>query len=612
MLLTNDQRKKVMAATGHLLVTGGPGSGKTTISILKAADVVESVLEPEQSVLFLSFARATVSRIVQAIEREHSLPIEQKGRIHVETYHAFFWRILKSHGYLIGLPRRLSILLPQNEAVALSAIRKEYGADNKLDDTVRREKKTREDAERKRMAIEDGRVCFDLFAGFAGRLLHGSHRIRELVAAMHPYIVLDEFQDTNAGQWDVVKALSRHSTICALGDPEQRIYDWIGADPERLEHFRRHCNPEEVDFGDDNHRSSRTQIRMFGDDVLNRRFRQTSYVGVTIGRFACNQNQAYAKAAAAIVAARSRSIKTGGNDWSLAVLVPTKRMTRQISDVLRAPPAGLPAIEHSAAVEMEGAILAAEIIGHLLEPADGGTHLAVFVRMLCNFFRGKGGDAPSKTALSEAERIERAFEDYTSRAAIGKNIRGNSLLVPTFHGYQQSQAISLTGNPDHDWLAIRTVMDQALCTRLRSVAEELRSVRLLDRGTQLRQDLSQAWRDNGAYANALKIVQQTLVREHVSMAHRPETGVVLMNMHKAKGKQFDEVVIFEGWPRYEKNVIVSNSDRIVRGNLRSNMDDQTLQNCRVSITRARERVTILTPECDPCILLCASGKSQVV
>ncbi len=603
MMKRTEKHDKVLSAAGPLLVTGGPGSGKTTISILKAADVVDKHIRPGQRVLFLSFARATVSRIVEAIEREHKLLRQQMKRIQVETYHAFFWRILKTHGYLIGLPRRLAILLPQSEAVALSAIRKEYGPDNKLGDAVKAAKKAREDAERNRVAIEDGRVCFDLFAPFAARLLHGSQRLRELVSLMYPYVILDEFQDTNADQWSVVRAIASHSTLCALGDPEQRIYDWIGADPQRLDHFRETCAPEEVDFGDDNHRSNGTEICMFGDDVLRGRFRQTKYNGIGFCVYEGNQNQGLTKLITTTLAARKRLIASCRDGWSLAILTPTKKLTRLVSDAFRSPLGGLPKIRHTAAIEVEGAILAAELLAYLMQPDSSEDHLAGFIAMLRDFFRGSGGDTPSKAALAEADRIDKAYGDYVLRRAGGRSIRGNSLLVPAIEGYTQARAHKMSGNPDSDWLAIRNLLEGCSCKRLKAVAEELRNIRLLDRGSQLRQALSQDWRDNGAYVHALDIVRQTFVQEHFAMARRPETGVIVMNMHKAKGKQFDEVIIFEGWPRYAKNEIVSNPDRIVRGNLPANADVQARQNFRVSVTRGKSMVMVMTPRQDPCILL---------
>ncbi|GAO21709.1 UvrD/REP helicase [Alicycliphilus sp. B1] len=595
----------VMEADGHLLVTGGPGSGKTTVSIIKAAQIAGQDILPGQRILFLSFARATVSRVVEAIEYEQKIPSATKRLIDVDTYHAFFWRVLKTHGYLIGLPRRLTLLTPPNEAIALSGVRSGFPARN-LSDELKAAKKAAEAAERTRLATEEGRICFDLFAPYVGDILHGSERIRRLVATMYPVIILDEFQDTNDAQWRVVQALGEFCRLIALADPEQRIYDWIGADPARLDHFRKAFTPTEIDLSTDNHRSAGTDIAIFGNDILTGRFRQQEYTGIAFDMFDPFPDPAMTKLVTTIYAARQRLIAQGIEDWSLAILVPTKRMTRLVSDALRHPPAGMAEVVHTATIEMEAAILGAEVIGLLMQPSEDERHFAQFIDLLCNYFQGKDGNEPTQGALKEAASIRSAYEELLANRANGKAIRKNSILVNVLAVYEQVHALVFTGDPDKDWRAVRRVLEDGACKRLKEIAEEVRNIRLLDRGTQLRQQLSQDWRDNG-YRNALTIIRQAFVQEHFSTRAKPESGVVLMNMHKAKGKQFDEVIIFEGWPKRVKREIVANPDRIVRFNSREQINDQARQNFRVSVTRGKRQTTILTPIGDPCVLLLGEG-----
>ena len=603
MIELTQKQKDVLAADGHALVKGGPGSGKTTISILKAGNIVKERLRRGQRVLFLSFARATVSRVLEAIDEEGELPREVKRQIEVDTYHAFFWRLIRTHGYLLGLPRRMNILTPHNEAVALSEIRKDYKADGKLSKEKRAKKKEREDAERLRLALESGLVCFDLFADLVGQLLHGSNKIRRLMGNAYPTIILDEFQDTAADQWHVIQALGRDSDLLALADPEQRIFDFIGADPARLNHFIERFKVVPIDLSDENHRSKGTDIVHFGNDVLKGRYSKSSYNGIAVKLFEPNKNQAMTKVVTETLQARKRLIENGPKDWSLAILVPTKRMTRAVSDVFREPLGGLPRIEHYAAVDMEAAILAAEVIAYGLQCHGAAVDAAEFVTLIASYFRGKGGDTPSMTSLEEASRILAAYETAVGRRAEGKEAPKRSVFLPIEAAMLGLSDLTLTGDPDVDWLTIRRHFAEAGCKRLAEVATEVRNIRLLERGTQLREALSQNWRNEGRYADALEIVREAFIRDHFATNVKPETGIVVMNMHKAKGKQFDEVIIVEGWPRMAKQKIVANPDRIVRGNLSENIDDQDRQNFRVSVTRAKRQTTILTPRRDPCVLL---------
>lgn len=598
----SDAQKQVIDAAGHLLITGGPGSGKTTISILKAEQNARE-LECGQQILFLSFARATVSRVFEAIEQYSDITKQAKAKMEIGTYHSFFWRIIKTHGYLIGLPRKILVLAPPAEAVALSAIHHKYKAESKLTTVQKEERDNRIQEEKIRLANIEGRISFSLFANYVAEILKESNKIRQLISTTYPYIVLDEFQDTNPEQWDVVKSLGKDSTLVSLADPEQRIFDFIGADPERLNHFKTEFFPTEVNLQSANHRSQGTDIAIFGNDILKDQYR-SSYNGVEFQTFDHNNsNQAFAALKSKTLQSRNRLIKSGKRDWSLAILVPTKKMMRQVSDSFNQNQSTLPVIYHTASIDVHGVILAAEILGFFLQPKGGVADENCYIDLLCNFFQGKGGEKPSKKDITTALSIKKAYVKLLKCHESDKAVCKKSIIIPILDVYKIICELLLSGDPEADWKLIRSTLEKCACPKLKQVAEEARNLRLLNRGTQLRELLSQCWRDHGAYKNVLDIMRNFFTQEYFAIENKSDAGIVIMNMHKAKGKQFDEVIIFEGWPKVAKGKIISNANRIVKNNLNNQDLINFKYNFRVSVTRAKSRITILTPKIDPCILL---------
>ncbi len=169
--------------------------------------------------------------------------------------------------------------------------------------------------------------------------------------------------------------------------------------------------------------------------------------------------------------ARKRLIDSGKPNWSLAILVPTKKMTRLVSDVLREPFGQVPSIGHTAAVDMDGPILAAEIVAFLLQQGRHAGHFDEFLDLLCSYYHGRSGAAPTAGDLTEAARLNAALGKWNLCLAEGKAPPNNSVLNAIAVVYATALDVGLTGDPDGDWAAIRAALEVDGCARLQAVAE---------------------------------------------------------------------------------------------------------------------------------------------
>jgi DNA helicase II / ATP-dependent DNA helicase PcrA len=566
-----DQRKALLASGGHLLVLGGPGSGKTTIALVKAeTEIANGTLAAGQKILFLSFARATVTRIVQ--ESRLRIPRSARPRVEINTYHGFAWEFIRGHGYLLTGHRMLRLLPPPDAAGKLAGIAK---ADRP--------------AELRRLLAEDGLLGFDLFAGLTADLLEQCPRLCRILADCYPVIILDEFQDTNLDEWRVITALGKHSRLIALADAEQRIYEFRGADPARIGQLIERFDPKVFDFGNENNRSDGTDIVLFGNDVLTGANVGKGYTHVTVSRYNYHQDEPLSPVKHAALAARQRLYRDGVDGWSLAVLVKSRDMMLKVSGYLGS--AGrLPEIPHDVLIDPEGPALAAVLIGGLLEGAAHPDDLKVrLLGDVIDHIRGRSGGDISQADLKLAGALSAHLSGGPIRGSTRTALMADIKTIATGR-----MNLVLTGDPEADWLAVRRLIDGAGHDKLKLVADDARFIRLLNRGTQLRENLIARWRAGGSYAGTREIVSGALLQEHFSASTRVWTGVNVMTIHKSKGKEFDEVIVFES----------SRAGRLLRDNANARDLEQARLALRVAVTRARKRTTFLTPSWASSALLC--------
>ena len=232
------QREAVEHETGPLLVVAGPGSGKTrTLTHRIAHLVAERGAAPDQC-LAITFTRRAAEEMRERLER--LLP-EAARAVPVCTFHSLGLRVLAEHRELAGLPEGFRVLA-ESERLALlrGALECSPAQARRWLSRISRAKRTgRVDAADLRSALEvyrealadAGRVDFDDLVGRAVRLLQDRPELVERWRKRHPFVFVDEYQDVDGQQYRLLRLLVlARGNLCAIGDPNQAIYGFRGAD----------------------------------------------------------------------------------------------------------------------------------------------------------------------------------------------------------------------------------------------------------------------------------------------------------------------------------------------------------------------------------------------
>ena len=563
-----DKRKELLEANGHLLVMGGPGAGKTTISLLKANWLIDNgKLLPGQKVLFLSFARSTITNIQKTPKT--LIPEKNRKLIEINTYHGFIWRLLQNYSYLINGQRRISLLTPHIAGAHLAEFKDAHLRSEKLEE----------------LYAESGLLSFDLFAKYAAELFNRSDRILRLITDTYPVIIVDEFQDTDINEWKFIKALGKYSTIIALADPEQRIYDFRGASVKRIAKYIERFEPKVFDFEQENNRSTGKDITKFGNDLLLGKNKGKTYNDVIINKYSFNRPEPNKMLKLNILTA-IRRLKTGtGADWSIAILVRSKKMMLSVSAYLSSQTSLAP-IYHEVAIDPNGPALAGVVITGLMEPVQFN-QLEITANDLINHIRGRSGE---KVAVSAIEFVNAISRYLQSGKVTGK--KRVLFLTELANIIEQRKKLIFTGVPEADWLAVRKLFQYCESEYLKHVFEDAKYLRLLNKGAILSERLSAKWRTVQSYDGAKSAIEDALLQEHFIAAQTSYKGVHVMTLHKSKGKEFDEVFI---WEDFHNPLVHADSDE--------KQLNESRYLLRVGATRAREKTTFLTVQSRPCILL---------
>jgi DNA helicase-2/ATP-dependent DNA helicase PcrA len=518
----DEKRRSVLRADSHCLVMGGPGSGKTTLALMKAVKRISDGLFPGQSVLFLSFSRAAVARIADAAKEQACT--DQKSALSIQTFHSFFWQILQGYGYLLDSPRPVSIVLAHDEKAMRDGIERDSPAWQAWEES------------RRQMFHTQGRVCFDLFAPLTAEIMARAQTVRNRIAARYPLILVDEAQDTGDEQWECVRLLAERSQVICLADPDQMIYDFLpGVGPSRIRNIRAALAPLEIDFERENNRSPGTEIAAFARDILVGRVRGSAYKGVSRQGFrsSTNERDAAIRSSIGIIYKRVKEA-TGHSAKSIALIASYGSGVAIISSALQKEKP----IRHRVLFDEASALLASRAAAFLLEPKDQsrkGENIATLLELIAAAFRAKG----TQTALAKSAKcIKYATRCRLNEIPMFKIVTAASTLVETACNRV------LTGDPSRDWLSVKQDMRQVGDDSIAELASSLDYLVAFARGHRIRDSLSGIWMQHAAYIGAREALDSALAQEQLLSAGEELHGIHVMNMHKCKGKQFDAVVLY--------------------------------------------------------------------
>jgi superfamily I DNA/RNA helicase len=286
--LNPQQRMAVETVRGPVLILAGAGTGKTRVITFRIAHMISQGIAPEH-ILAVTFtnkaAREMKERIRQLIpprrhpeKREGCDPAERPQGPTISTFHSLCVRILRQYIDRLGYKRNFVIYDESDQLGAIRKILSQISAKGEKTDPkvilslLSRYRnggvKSWDDpsaaamAEHIRKRYESAlhacnAVDFDDLILLTLRLFAEHPDVLEACRGKYRYVMVDEYQDTNAAQFQLVHALTReHRNLCVVGDDDQSIYGWRGAEIANLLDLERHFPEVKIVKLEQNYRST--------------------------------------------------------------------------------------------------------------------------------------------------------------------------------------------------------------------------------------------------------------------------------------------------------------------------------------------------------------------
>jgi DNA helicase-2/ATP-dependent DNA helicase PcrA len=376
--LNPQQREAVETSEGPLLILAGAGSGKTRVITYRIAHLIENLGAMPESILAVTFTNKAASEMVERVDKiVGGLSVAKPV---ISTFHSFCVRVLRRDIEAlripstvpgtppIGLTKSFVIYDEADQQQLVKSVMRRLGIDDKqvtprsvlahiswaknhmLDPQEVYLQSADPKTERVAQIYEEYRkelrkanaLDFDDLLLEAVRLLKAVPTVREYYNRRFRYLLVDEYQDTNRPQYELMRVLTgTHHNVCAVGDEDQSIYSWRGADIRNILEFEKDFPEAKIIRLEQNYRSTQNILQAASAVVANNVRRKgknlwTSRQGGTkIGYYEAPDGENEALFVADYIAKYLREAAEQGENPRAAVLYRTNSQSRLFEEGMR-------------------------------------------------------------------------------------------------------------------------------------------------------------------------------------------------------------------------------------------------------------------------------------
>lgn len=604
--LNDKQREAAMYTEGALLILAGAGSGKTSTMTRRIAYLVDEKGVSPYNILAVTFTNKAAREMEERVEEI----LRSNSRMWIMTFHAACLRMLRMDGDRLGYTNSFAVYDPVDQKSIVKNLLKEYEIDEKkftpnsilsnISKAKEQEIGPREFEENagdfrdetvakvyrgyERILSRNNAMDFDDLILNAVRLLKENPDVLEKYQERFRYIMVDEYQDTNQLQYKLISLLAKkYGNICVVGDDDQCIYQWRGADIRNILNFEKEFPKAKVVKLEQNYRSTANILEAAHSVISNnkQRKRKKLWTDASQGeKIQYHRLESDYREAGYIAQEIGYMVQQGENYRDFAILYRTNAQSRNFEDSLaqrRIPYRVIGGLRYYDRMEIKDMIAYMRLVAN---PMDD----IAFDRVVNSPKRGIGKATMDKIK-SVANYCEKSIFQYVESEAIadtlsGKASRGMNEFLEIIREYSEEKE-NLRVSDIYEGLLIKSGYLKALEDQRTAEADgrienlmEFKSViyEFENRDSKLELD---------EFLEKLALLSD--VDNHDSEAN----AVTLMTMHSAKGLEFPYVFM----PGMEDGLFPSwrSRDSI------SQMEEER-RLCYVGMTRAKRRLWMTSAE----------------